>query len=514
LRNYCKQSLNLLRHNLDKTPRIMKNWKNYALFLIFTIILAACSPSVPPTLIYPTAVEEFEGEILFEMTPFPTRPAYEPGELVDYVAQTGDTLPALAARFNTTIDEIRRANPIIPDDATTMPPGMPMQIPIYYRPLWGTPFQIIPDAVFVNGPDAASFDASAYIAQSDGWINSYEAWAFNGTRTAGEIVDYVGLNYSVSPKVQLALLEYIAGAFSQPNLTPSAERNVLGLSTNYWTGVYLQLSHASNLLNDSYYRWRSGDLLEFELVDGSLVRPDPWQNAASVALQHFFSQIMGVQEFHRAIGPEGFSLTYQTLFGDPWIVEPHIPGTLRQPEMLLPFATDKIWAYTGGPHTGWGSLEPWAALDFAPPSTVSGCFPSTVHTTAVADGLVVRDDTGLLILDLDGDGDERTGWAVLYLHIANEGRVPMGTYVQAGDPLGFPSCEGGRSTGTHIHIARKYNGEWIEADGPVAFVLSGWQPIRGEAPYKGWLVKDGVMVLASDNPDGRSMIPLDARPGD
>jgi len=27
-------------------------------------------------------------------------------------------------------------------------------------------------------------------------------------------------------------------------------------------------------------------------------------------------------------------------------------------------------------------------------------------------------------------------------------------------------------------------------------------------------VKDGVMVLASDNPDGRSMIPLDARPGD
>jgi LysM repeat protein len=39
-------------------------------------------------------------------TPLPTRPSYKPGELVEYIAQDGDTLPALAARFNTTVDEI------------------------------------------------------------------------------------------------------------------------------------------------------------------------------------------------------------------------------------------------------------------------------------------------------------------------------------------------------------------------------------------------------------------------
>lgn len=495
--------------DLIKHSFAMKNLKIYSILFLFIFILSACSPSSLPTMIYPTPVDEGVVEVLAEITPFPTRRAYEPGELVEYVAQTGDTLPALAARFNTTESEIRQANPIIPDDATTMPPGMPMQIPIYYRPLWGTPFQIIPDAVFVNGPDAAGFEASAFIAQSEGWIHSYTAWAFSGTRTADEIVDYVGLNYSISPKVQLALLEYLAGAFSQPELDPVVERNILGLDTNYWTGVYLQLSHASNLLNDSYYRWRNGELLEFELADGSLVRPDPWQNAASVALQHFFSQIMGVADYHRAIGPDGFSLMYQNLFGDPWDAEPHIPGSLSQPELLLPFTPDKVWAFTGGPHTGWGSLAPWSALDFAPPSTAAGCIPSSVPTTAVADGLVVRDGAGLLILDLDGDGDERTGWVVLYLHIANDGRVPPGTYVSAGDPLGFPSCEGGRSTGTHIHIARKYNGEWVEADGVVPFVLSGWRPLRGEAPYQGWLVKDQITVLASENPDGRSMIPID-----
>ena len=74
---------------------------------------------------------------------FPTRPNFKPGELVDYVAQTGDTLPALAARFNTTVPEIREANPLVPPDATTMPPGFPMRIPIYFRSLWGS---CLPDA--------------------------------------------------------------------------------------------------------------------------------------------------------------------------------------------------------------------------------------------------------------------------------------------------------------------------------------------------------------------------------
>src|SRR5258706_8318499 len=72
-------------------------------------------------------------------TPVPAppsgRPAYAPGQLVDYTAQNGDSLPALAARFNTTVDQIIHANPIIPTDATTIPACFPMKIPIYYLPL-------------------------------------------------------------------------------------------------------------------------------------------------------------------------------------------------------------------------------------------------------------------------------------------------------------------------------------------------------------------------------------------
>lgn len=96
-------------------------------------------------------------------TPLPTRTTYTPGELVSYTAQTGDTLPALALRFNTTVDEILLANPQIPQDATTMPPGMPMKIPIYYLALWASPFQIIPDHAFVDGPTNTGFNAAAFV---------------------------------------------------------------------------------------------------------------------------------------------------------------------------------------------------------------------------------------------------------------------------------------------------------------------------------------------------------------
>jgi len=487
----------------------MKPQKYIFFFLILAFLLAACSPAMQPTMILPTGSSQEQTPELPEMTPFPTRPAYEPGELVEYTAQTGDTLSALAQRFNTTVEEIRIANDFIPEDATTMPPGMPMQIPIYYRPLWGTPYQIVPDAIFVNGPNASEFNSQTFISEHSGWLQTYYAWAFSGTRTAAEIVDYVALQYSISPKLLLALLDYQGGAFSEPFLDEERETQILGLDSDYWVGIYLQLSYAANILNDGYYRWREGDLLAFDLADGSLVRPDPWQNAATVALQYFFSQVLSEREFHYAIGPDGFARTYTDLFGDPWSTTPHIPGSLVQPEMQLPYKNDVGWAFTGGPHTGWGSMAPWSAIDFAPPSTVTGCYPSGMWTTAVADGLVVRDGDGIVVLDLDADGDERTGWVVFYLHVAERDRVSVGTTVKAGDPLGHPSCEGGRSTGTHVHIARKYNGEWLPADGTIPFVLSGWRPIRGATQYSGWLVKDDIRVLANTNPDKASIIPLD-----
>jgi len=470
---------------------------------LVVFFVTACQPPIESTVQLPddAIIEDVSESKLPPPTPYPTRPVYPPGELVEYTAQTGDTLPVLAIRFNTTVDEILEANSFIPMDATTLPPGMPMQIPIYYEPFWGSPFQILPDSLFINGPAQVEFGIEEFVTGQPGWLGDYTEYAAGANRTGAEIVHYVAQNFSISPRVLLTMLEFQIGALSHVELPPTVDATYpMGYESREHKGLYLQLVWAANMLNNGYYGWRTGRLTRLDLLDGTLEVPDPWQNAATVALQYYFSLNLDVNPYRRAAGSEGFAQDYQDLFGDPWMdVQTHLPGSLVQPEMRLPFETGKTWAYTGGPHTGWGTGDPWAAIDFAPPAITSGCTLSNEWNTAVANGVVARVDDGILELDLDGDGDPRTGWVVFYLHIARRDRAAVGSVLTAGQPLGYPSCEGGTSTGTHIHIARKYNGEWIPADGILPFNLEGWIPHNGDTTYRGTLTRYSQTVVASAN---------------
>ncbi len=474
------------------------------LFVLPGLLLASCAapaiptlqPDSPPTPQLPTPAAVF--------TPLPTRPSFQPGELVEYIAQTGDTLPALAVRFNTTEAEIRSANPIIPQDATTMPPGFPMQIPIYYEPLWGTPYQIIPDSLFINGPAQVGFDIEAFVQAQPGWFKDYREQIADGPHSGADLVRIVATNFSVSPRLLLAMLEYHSGALTQPD--PPDTEYVFNYYNQSYHGVYLQLVWMANTLNNGYYAWRRGTLTEFEHPDGRLVRPDPWQNAASVAIQYTFSRLYSSPLYDQMVGPGGLAQAYTALFGDPWTgVEPHLPGSLQQPALLLPFEGDTAWNYTGGPHTGWGKGEPFAAIDFAP-TGVSDCNATGEWVTAMADGIVARSVPGEIMLDLDGDGNEQTGWVLFYLHLASENRIAAGATLKAGDRIGHASCEGGETTGTHVHIARKYNGEWMLADSPIPFDMEGWVVHDGPAPYKGTLTRFSQTVTASSKSEMKSLI--------
>jgi len=53
--------------------------------------------------------------------------------------------------------------------------------------------------------------------------------------------------------------------------------------------------------------------------------------------------------------------------------------------------------------------------------------------------------------------------------------------------MGHASCEGGESNGTHIHFARKYNGEWVIANGAIPFVLDGWTVHGEDIPHDGFM---------------------------
>src|SRR3990172_4976779 len=284
-------------------------WRR-ALSLALLGALSACAPR-PPAAVTPTA------EVLplptAVVTPLPTRGPHDPGELVNYVAQSGDSLAALAAHFTTTVSEILSANPEVPPTISTLPVGYPLQIPAYYLPLTGSPFQILPDSEVVNGPSAVGFDLRSEITRRPGYLADLSDYAYRIDRPAWEVVAVVATNYSLHPRLLLTLLEYTTGALSLPFPEGEGQTYPLGLADVGYRGLFRQLLWAAERLSDGYYGWRAGTLREFETADGRLYRPDPWQNAGTVAVQYALAGLFGGPELERALGPEGFSATYRAL---------------------------------------------------------------------------------------------------------------------------------------------------------------------------------------------------------
>ncbi len=464
---------------------------------IGSLLAAACGPVAAPPLastasaMPATAVSLPTATVDYDATPLPTRQPFGAGHTLPYVTQTGDTTQAIAAHFNTTPEEVAALNP-----------GRSLTIPAYWFPLGGSAYKIIPDSDFVFGPTTKDFDIDQYVASQPGYLRQVSAFVADKTRSGAQTVLYVAEQYSVNPRLLLALMEWRTGALTQPDAPPDVRDNPFG-PIPHVTGLYGQLRYVAEAMSVGYYGWRTGQLTSLLLKDSTTSRPDMYQTAGTVAVQYLFAQLFDLDEFTAATAPGGFGATYIRLWGNPFDLPPAaqevLPGDLTQPDLALPFPSTQTWAFTGGPHPVWGSDLPWAALDFAPGGT-HGCLSTELWVTAEAPGIVVRADDNTVVLDLDGDGHEQTGWVLFHFHIAADGMIPAGTVVKVGDALGHPSCDGGVATGTHVHLARKYNGEWIAADGVlpgiVPFVLGGWTAARGEQPYQGRMMRIGAWVEA------------------
>jgi LysM repeat protein len=433
------------------------------------------------------------------VTPTETPPAINSTPLL-YYTQAGDTLPVVAVRYGVQPEEITSPDPF-PETALLNP----KQLLIIPNRLANTTSgqHLIPDSEVVYSPSALDFDVSSFVQEAGGFLSEYEQFLMSTGMTSGaEVVERVAIENSINPRLLLALLEYQSNwVYGKPSDAKNDEYP-LGYKDPLEKGLYKQLAWALNQLSIGYYGWREGRLTEIEFSDGVTARLAPDLNAGTAALQYYFAQFYDSQGWLEALDPvNGFPAFYEKMFGSPWVraleVEPLYPPELAQPNLILPFTVDQIWGFTGGPHGAWERDGAWAAIDFAPGSLKSGCVDTDVYTVASAPALVVRSDHGVVSLDLDGDGREQTGWVLIYLHIAKKGRIPAGTWVEAGDFIGHASCEGGFSTGTHIHMARKYNGEWIVADGPLPFVLSGWRVRAGEKPYQGSLTRGDQIIPAS-----------------
>jgi murein DD-endopeptidase MepM/ murein hydrolase activator NlpD len=498
----------------------------YIPLLLVLIITLACQQSIEPiaipTMVYriatssPTPPEEPAATSLTFMpvirnpddititTPTPSAPRQLPGirsQEEEYIVQRGDNLGNIAKRYKITVQLLLSANQL--SNPNLLEVGQKLIIPTPIPDSPGSGFKIIPDSELVYGPLAQSFDIFGFVNRYDSYLNRYQEEVEGRMLTGPEIVKQVAMDYSINPRLLFAVLEYQSGWVTQANPDQRTRDYPIGIKDSWRKGLYLQLAWAANNLNRGYYLWQVNGIGGWLLGNGAIIPIDPSINAGTAGVQQLFALLYDRPGWDRAVSVDGLFKTFSSFFGHPfdYTIEPVIPETLEQPEMQLPFEPGVEWAFTGGPHGGWGDGAAWASLDFAPGNEGMGCVQSDLWVVAVADGLIVRADQGRVIEDLDGDGNEGTGWVVLYMHIEARDRVAPGTYVEAGDRIGHPSCEGGYSTGTHVHLARRYNGEWIPADqsgiaNMPPFNLEGWISSGTGIEYDGYLERDGESIEA------------------
>jgi len=382
---------------------------------------------------------------------------------------------------------------------------------------------LLPDARLVRSPGAAEFDTASFLAGQGGQLARLRADVQHRDATgsvssrelsAAEMLEQVARDFSVDVRIILAILEWAAGLLSADEASDELLRYPLlppSAGTGNRPGFYRQLNWLADQLNRGYYGWKYRGETILEFPDGRRWQYDPSLNAATVALQYALAQFLDGEAWLRAIGEGGLLQTYIELYGDPFPASsPTVPPDLQQPPLTLPFARGEVWRFTGGFHGGWGNGSAWAAVDFAPPaedSPVPACYTASFPVTALADGIIASMDDGRIVLDLDGDGDEGSGWTILYLHLSAHAALRSGQRVAAGNILGYPSCQGGVSYATHLHIARRYNGEWLPADcnrcpagrSVPPFVMSGWKVVGLNADLLSSELYQGYLVNLSDN---------------
>jgi LasA protease len=480
--------------------------KRLPLFISLVTIctLAACSAvsnspvatSQKPATVRPPTPRTNQESIPEALTPEPTAtlgPAFE-----SYKVRKGDTLGAIASRYQVSSDDIMSLNAL--GDPNSIQAGQVLKIPLHVDRV-GPDTKIIPDSEAVYGPAYADFDVDAFAHKYNGYLLGYSERVDGMERSGPEIIQLVAERFSVGPRVLLTILEMEGGWVT---LTSPGQTQIdfpMGYQDPARIGLYKQAYWIATFLDEGYYGKLDGTITTLEFRDGSYARMSPGVNPGTAAIQDVFSHESDWSDWQKRLGPDGFLATYRKLFGDPshYAMEPVVPPDLKQPPLRLPFEDGHLWYLTAGPHAGWVEGSAWAAIDFAPSDRLGNCLTSQDWAIAAAPGRVVQAENGRLMLNLQGSDFVGNGWTLMYMHMATQGRASVGATLKTGDHIGHPSCEGGAAESSHLHFARLYNGQWIAADDPrVPMVLSGWVVQGDSQEYEGKMVRGGQTRTADD----------------
>jgi LasA protease len=355
------------------------------------------------------------------------------------------------------------------------------------------------DGQFVYGPNAYDFDLPAWLAANAPHLLPY-ASALDGSAAYA----------SVNPRLFLTLMEMRTGLVSDASANPE---NPFGWDEN---GFNAQLEAAADVLTSAYYlhlhHYSALDPSErslppLPLADGSGLAVAPEVNAGTYAVLAFLAHTETADSLPDALAP--FAATWERLFpgNDPLDEsnQVYVPGSVMAqdvppPSLLeLPFARGEAWRFNGVHHNlgyagsdassidftnAWVSwicpgeesdcMDGYAPYDLSP-YPIRAAHSGWITTIAGSQWGITAPCQATVYTNYN-----KTGWATRYYHLENVQATPGAAPAPIAQNaiLGYMAdtkkeamCNGGGSTGHHVHFSLMYNGAFVPINGTA---LSGW----------------------------------------
>lgn len=278
---------------------------------------------------------------------------------------------------------------------------------------------------------------------------------------------------SINPKVILALIELQSGLLSDPDA--DINNAFAGLSDEH--GFDAQLEDVVMMLSQRFYaykQWQDSQATpETSKYAGEEITNRVNTNsstAATVALVSVLKkQVLSKDNVNYAKSDlTGFLATFERLFPDSRAQLQRSSKSALQSSnqqfaaasfsMNLPWSSGYYW-YSGGAHSNTGSGYPYSSLDFNNGS--GGWGTNTPYVQAAHGGTITRFSSCNIRVT------HSSGYSTNYYHMSNL-QYSSGDFVQPGAWLGRYAnnynqalCEGGQSSGPHVHFTLLYNGQQV-----------------------------------------------------